>query len=85
MSDDVYWVRLRCERTGNPCNTDTTVWGDGCFCVSCRADRRIRELECQLQQAGERYAQAIEGLPDDSTPQQCAEHVRNLDKYEGVE
>lgn len=46
-------------------------------------ESRIRELECRLHQEPERFAQAIEGLPEDSTPQQCADHVRRLDEYEG--
>lgn len=35
--------RMKCERSGNPCNTDTRVIGAPPCCESCRVHRRIVE------------------------------------------
>lgn len=47
MSADIV-EKLRCERTGNPVNTDTRPVGQPCDCDACNAAAEIERLKSAL-------------------------------------
>lgn len=39
---------IRCDVTGNPCGTDTTIADRGCTCLMCEIHREIANLRAAL-------------------------------------